>query len=49
MASENKKNKMKNCYGVHGFDLKISNMKIKRLLYFNPSNRRKNNKFEIEN
>ena len=48
MSSENKRNKMKNCHGNHGFDLKISDMKLKRLLYFNASDRRKNNKFDIE-
>jgi len=48
MASQNKQNKMKNCHGNHGFDLKNSTMKLKRLLYFNSSTRRKNNKFNIE-
>ena len=31
-----------------GFDLKNSTIKLKRLLYFNASIRRKNNKIEIE-
>ena len=48
MASKNKKAKMKNRYGNHGFDLEQSTMKLKRLLYFNASIRRKNNKIIIE-
>ena len=48
MSSINKKAKMKNCHGNHGFDLKNSTIKLKRLLYFNASIRRKNNKIEIE-
>jgi len=48
MSSKNKKRKEKNCYSNHGFALKVSDMKLKRLLYFNASMRRKNNKFEIE-
>jgi hypothetical protein len=48
MSSQNKKRKERNCYSYHGMALKMSNMKLKRLLYFNASNRRKNNKFEIE-
>ena len=48
MASKNKKAKMKNCHGNHGFDLKQSTMKLKRLLYFNSSIRKKLNKITIE-
>ena len=48
MSSSNKKAKMKNCYGNHGFDLKNSTMRLKRLLYFNASIRRKLNKINIE-
>ena len=48
MSSSNKKAKMKNCYGNHGFDLKNSTIKLKRLLYFNASIRQKNNKIKIE-
>lgn len=48
MSSENKKRKEKNCHSNHGFALKESIMKLKRLLYFNSSTRQKNNKFEIE-
>ena len=48
MSSSNKKAKMKNCHGNHGFDLKNSTMRLKRLLYFNASIRRKENKINIE-
>jgi len=48
MASKNKMNKMKNCYGNHGFDLKESKMKIKRLLYFNASTRKRINKINLD-
>lgn len=48
MASENKKRKMKNAHSNHGFALKESTMKLKRLLFFNASNRRKNNKLTNE-
>jgi len=46
MSSKNKKNKEKNCYSDHGHALKLKNVKIKRLLYFNSATRRINNKFE---
>lgn len=49
MASQNKKNKEKNCYSNHGFALKEKFMKIKRLLYFNSSMRRENNKIDLSN
>lgn len=48
MASENKKRKMKNAHSNRGFALKESLMKIKRSLFFNASNRRKNNKINEE-
>ena len=44
MASENKRRKEKNCKSYHGFALKEKGTKIKRLLYFNSSQRRLNNK-----
>lgn len=49
MASQNKKNKEKNCYSDHGFALKEKLMKIKGLLYFNSSMRRENNKINLNN
>jgi hypothetical protein len=48
MASENKKRKMKNAHSNRGFALKESLMKMKRMLFFNASNRRKNNKIDEE-
>ena len=48
--SENKKRKEKNCYSNHGFAMKEKRLKIKRLLYYNPSNRQVNKKilFEVD-
>lgn len=48
MASESKKRKEKNCNSNHGFALKENLMKIKRLLFFNASTRRKNNKIILD-
>jgi hypothetical protein len=48
MASENKKRKEKNCNSNHGFALKEKNMKLKRLLYYN-SSQRKDYKNELHN
>lgn len=47
MASKNKKNKEKNSNSYHGMALKQSTIRIKRLTYFNSSQRRKNNKEEL--
>lgn len=44
MASEKKKRKEKRCNSNHGFALKEKNLKIRRLLYFNSSQRKQNNK-----
>jgi len=44
MASENKKNKEKNCYSNHGMALKEKTTKLKRLLYYNSSQRQENKK-----
>lgn len=40
MASQNKKNKEKNCYSNHGWALKQKDTRLKRLLYFNASQRK---------
>lgn len=39
MASENKKNKLKNSYCSHGY-LKNKKIKIKRVMFYNSSNRK---------
>jgi hypothetical protein len=44
MASENKKKKMKNSNSHHGFALKEKKMKLKRMLFFNASQRKQNNR-----
>jgi hypothetical protein len=41
MASENKKKKEKNSNSNHGFALKESELKLKRLLFYNSSTRKK--------
>jgi hypothetical protein len=43
MASENKKRKLKNSY-CNPSALKEKNMKMKRVLFFTPSERKANNK-----
>jgi len=48
MSAQNKKKKEKNAWSYHGFALKEHESKLKRLLYFNASQRRKNNKIEEE-
>ena len=48
MASQNKKNKEKNCRSYHGTALKMKGCKLKRLLFFNSSTRRVNNRIKIE-
>ena len=45
MASQNKKNKERNCWSYHGHALKNTN-KLKCLYYFNASMRRKNKKIK---
>lgn len=47
MASENKKKKEKNYNSNHGFALKESNIRLKRLLFFNSSTRQKLKKIEL--
>jgi hypothetical protein len=46
MSSVNKRKKEKNCNSCHGFALKESNMKLKRALYYNSSNRQKLKKIQ---
>lgn len=46
MASENKKNKMKNAHSYHGFALKNKDMKLKRALFYNASKRQELKKIE---
>ncbi|MFA5395495.1 MAG: hypothetical protein WC346_05680 [Methanogenium sp.] len=48
MSSKNKIKKEKNCNSRHGFALKESKMKLKRLLFFNASLRKKLKKIELE-
>lgn len=48
MASKNKMNKSKNAYCNHGSELKESTMRIKRLLYFTPSMRKRINKINLD-
>lgn len=44
MASEKKKSKLKNAFGIGGI-LKNTKQKMRRFLFFTPSQRRLNNKF----
>jgi len=48
MSSKNKIKKEKNCNSNHGFALKESKMKLKRLLFFNASMRQKLKKVLLE-
>lgn len=47
MASENKKNKLKNSYCVKGM-LKNKDLKLKRTTFFTSSQRKENNSFKVE-
>lgn len=48
MASRKKLNKEKRCRSYHGTALKMKGTRLKRILYFNPSQRRVNNKFVFQ-
>ena len=47
MASEKKKNKLKNSYCVKGM-LKNKDLKLKRTAFFTSSQRKENNSFKVE-
>lgn len=48
MASTNKRNKEKNARSYHGFALKQSTFRMKRMHYFNSSQRQKNNSQDLD-
>ena len=47
MASEKKKNKLKNSYCVKGM-LKNKDLKLKRTAFFTSSQRKENNSFDVK-
>ena len=48
MSSQNKKKKDKNLFGSRGYGLKEKDGKLKRMLFFNASTRKKIKRFDID-